>query len=57
MTFVILLGGIDLSVGPVLALATIVAGKTVEPAKPCLVGLAIVLAVLASIAYGALWLI
>ncbi len=53
MTFVILLGGIDLSVGSVLALATIVAGKTLtSEALP--VGLAIVLAVLASIAAGAL---
>ncbi|PID57496.1 sugar ABC transporter [candidate division KSB3 bacterium] len=47
MTFVILLGGIDLSVGSVLALATIVAGKTITyEAFP--VWLAISLAVLVS---------
>lgn len=48
MTFVILLGGIDLSVGSVLALATIVAGLTItNEALP--VGLAIFLAVVVSI--------
>jgi ribose transport system permease protein len=53
MTFVILLGGIDLSVGSVLALATIVAGLILtNEALP--VGLAIFLAVLASIAAGGL---
>ncbi|PIE36009.1 sugar ABC transporter [candidate division KSB3 bacterium] len=47
MTFVILLGGIDLSVGSVLALATIVAGKTLTyEAFP--VWLAILLAVIVS---------
>ena len=51
MTFVILLGGIDLSVGSVLALCTIVAGLTItNPALP--VPLAIFLAVLASILVG-----
>ena len=51
MTFVILLGGIDLSVGSVLALCTIVAGMTItNPALP--VPLAIFLAVLASILMG-----
>lgn len=53
MTFVILLGGIDLSVGSVLALATIVAGLTLtNEALP--VGLTIFLSVLASIAAGGL---
>lgn len=53
MTFVILLGGIDLSVGSVLALATIVAGKTLTyEALP--VWLAIVLAILFSIIVSAL---
>ncbi len=48
MTFVILLGGIDLSVGSVLALATIVAGLTItRPGLP--VPWAIFLAVVASI--------
>lgn len=51
MTFVILLGGIDLSVGSVLALCTIVAGLTItNPALP--VPAAIALAVLASILVG-----
>lgn len=51
MTFVILLGGIDLSVGSVLALCTIVAGMVItNPALP--VPLAITLAVLASVAVG-----
>ena len=53
MTFVILLGGIDLSVGSVLALCTIVAGLTItSEALPA--GLAISLAVLASLVVGAL---
>ena len=53
MTFVILLGGIDLSVGSVLALATIVAGLIISnEALPA--GLAIFLAVLASIGAGGL---
>ena len=53
MTFVILLGGIDLSVGSVLALATIVAGLTItNPAYP--VALAIFLAIVFSIIVGAL---
>ena len=51
MTFVILLGGIDLSVGSVLALATVVAGMVItNPAFP--VPVAIVLAILASVAVG-----
>ena len=52
MTFVILLGGIDLSVGSVLALCTIVAGLTItnEAFSP---GIAIFLAVLGSLAIGA----
>ncbi len=51
MTFVILLGGIDLSVGSVLALCTVVAGLTItNPALP--VEAAIFLAVIASIAVG-----
>ncbi|MCJ2164711.1 MULTISPECIES: ABC transporter permease [unclassified Pseudodesulfovibrio] len=52
MTFVILLGGIDLSVGSVLALCTIVAGLTItnEAFSP---GMAIFLAVLGSLAVGA----
>jgi ribose transport system permease protein len=53
MTFVILLAGIDLSVGSVLALATVVAGLTItNPAYP--VALAIFLAVLFSILVGSL---
>jgi ribose transport system permease protein len=53
MTFVILLGGIDLSVGSVLALCTIVAGLTLtnDALSP---GLAFFLAVAASLAVGAL---
>lgn len=47
MTFVILLGGIDLSVGSVLALATIAAGLTITNANLA-VGIAIPLAVLIS---------
>lgn len=53
MTFVILLGGIDLSVGSVLALSTIVAGMTISH-KALPVGAAIPLAVTASIVVGAL---
>jgi ribose transport system permease protein len=53
MTFVILLGGIDLSVGSVLALSTIVAGMTISH-KALPVGAAIPLAVTASMAVGAL---
>ncbi|HEU4382207.1 MAG TPA: ABC transporter permease [Anaeromyxobacteraceae bacterium] len=51
MTFVILLGGIDLSVGSVLALATVVAGTVItgESYPP---GVAILLAVLASAGVG-----
>jgi len=53
MTFVILLGGIDLSVGSVLALATIVAGKIITiQALP--VWLAIILASVAGILVGSL---
>ncbi|GHS86777.1 ribose ABC transporter permease [Synergistales bacterium] len=51
MTFVILLGGIDLSVGSVLALCTILAGLTITN-KSLPVSLAIFLAVLISIAAG-----
>ncbi len=51
MTFIILLGGIDLSVGSVLALATIIAGQIIT--NPSLsVGAAIPLAVLGSLAVG-----
>jgi ribose transport system permease protein len=51
MTFAILLGGIDLSVGSVLALATIIAGQIIT--NPSLsVGSAVVLAVLGSLAVG-----
>jgi ribose transport system permease protein len=51
MTFVILLGGIDLSVGSVLALCSVVAGMTItHEALP--VGVAIGLAVLFSIIVG-----
>lgn len=53
MTFVILLGGIDLSVGSVLALATIVSGKILTAAG-LPVWLAIVLAIVAGIIVGAL---
>ncbi|MGD1975476.1 MAG: ABC transporter permease [Desulfobacterales bacterium] len=53
MTFVILLGGIDLSVGSVLALSTIVAGMTISH-KALPVAAAIPLAVTASIVVGAL---
>ena len=53
MTFVILLGGIDLSVGSVLALCTILAGLIItNNALP--VGVAITLAVLASMLTGML---
>ena len=52
MTFVILLGGIDLSVGSVLALATVVAGQIIiKGIWP--VPMAIVLAVLAAVGVGA----
>jgi ribose transport system permease protein len=51
MTFVILLGGIDLSVGSVLALCTILAGLVITN-KSFSVGSAIALAVLASMAAG-----
>lgn len=51
MTFAILLGGIDLSVGAVLALATIVAGMTITN-KGLPVSLAIFLAVCAGVAVG-----
>jgi ribose transport system permease protein len=53
MTFVILLGGIDLSVGSVLALCTVVAGLTITlPGVP--MPLAIFLAVVASLLVGGL---
>ncbi len=53
MTFVILLGGIDLSVGSVLALCSIIAGKILT--SPVLsFGAAIILTVIASIASGML---
>jgi len=53
MTFVILLGGIDLSVGSVLALATVVAGLILtNQALP--VPLAIVLAIMAAVSVGAI---
>jgi ribose transport system permease protein len=51
MTFVILLGGIDLSVGSVLALCTILAGLTITKESLPL-GAAIPLAILASMAAG-----
>ena len=51
MTFVILLGGIDLSVGSVLALCSIIAGKALT--NPALgLGGAIVIAVLLSVLSG-----
>ena len=51
MTFAILLGGIDLSVGSVLALSTIIAGLIItNPSLP--VGAAITLAILGSLAVG-----
>ena len=53
MTFVILLGGIDLSVGSVLALATIVAGLILTN-EVLPVGLTVFLSVLASIVAGGL---
>jgi ribose transport system permease protein len=53
LTYVILLGGIDLSVGSVLALCTIVAGKVIT-SETLSVGLAILLAVLASLGVGVL---
>jgi ribose transport system permease protein len=51
MTFVILLGGIDLSVGSVLALCSVFAGMVIT-GKSLSVGSAIALAVLASMAAG-----
>jgi ribose transport system permease protein len=53
MTFVILLGGIDLSVGSVLALCAVTAGLTITN-ESLPVGVAIFLAVLASVSVGAL---
>lgn len=54
MTFVILLGGIDLSVGSVLALCTVVAGLTItNEALP--IGLAMFLSLIASLAVGSLF--
>jgi ribose transport system permease protein len=53
MTFAILLGGIDLSVGSVLALATVVAGLIITN-EAFSVPVAILLAVLASMAVGML---
>jgi ribose transport system permease protein len=53
MTFVILLGGIDLSVGSVLALATVVAGLTItNPSLP--VPAAILLAIVVAVSVGAI---
>jgi ribose transport system permease protein len=51
MTFTILLGGIDLSVGSVLALSTIIAGQIITK-ESYSVGVAIFLAVLGSLAVG-----
>ncbi len=51
MTFTILLGGIDLSVGSVLALATIIAGQIITNDSYS-VGTAVFLAVLGSLAVG-----
>lgn len=51
LTYVILLGGIDLSVGSVLALCTIVAGKVIT-IEALSVPMAIILAVIASIITG-----
>ncbi|CAN5490187.1 ABC transporter permease [soil metagenome] len=53
MTFVILIGGIDLSVGSVMAFCAVVAG-TVLKLEGLDVGMAIFLALLASIAVGAI---
>lgn len=53
LTYVILLGGIDLSVGSVLALCTIVAGKVITM-ESLSVPIAIILAVTASIITGVL---
>lgn len=53
MTFVILIGGIDLSVGSVMAFCAVVAG-TVLKLEGLAVGPAIALALLASVAVGAL---
>lgn len=52
MTFVILVGGIDLSVGAVLALCAVVSGKFLA-GSGLPVGVAVVLAVLISVAVGA----
>jgi ribose transport system permease protein len=51
MTFTILLGGIDLSVGSVLALCTIIAGQIITK-ESLSVGPAVILAVLGSLAVG-----
>jgi ribose transport system permease protein len=51
MTFAILLGGIDLSVGSVLALATIIAGQIITK-QSFSVGVAVSLAILGSLAVG-----
>lgn len=51
MTFTILLGGIDLSVGSVLALATIIAGQIITK-ESLPVGVAVILAILGSLAVG-----
>lgn len=51
MTFTILLGGIDLSVGSVLALATIIAGQIITNPKLS-VAPAVILAILGSLAVG-----
>ena len=53
MTFVILIGGIDLSVGSVMALCAVIAG-TVLKIEALSVPMAVTLALLASIAVGAL---
>src|SRR5919206_4929559 len=50
MTFVILVGGVDLSVGSVIAFCAVVAGKFLGTDLP--VGLALLLAVLLSVGVG-----
>jgi ribose transport system permease protein len=52
MTFVILVGGIDLSVGSVIALCAVVSG-TIMTSADLPIGAALVLAILASVAIGA----
>jgi len=54
MTFVILIGGIDLSVGATMALATVIAGTIMKnPSMPIVIN--IILAVVASIGVGCLF--